>query len=176
MEVASRTSRTRPPVPAGAARNARGFFVVAAAALTLHLGGCASTGPSAAPQPAQDDAALPGRDACFWTRSVYDWTVLDASTLIVNARGPHDYFLVKLFAPVPDLPYQVRLGFESKGGDLDRFCRGNGYVISRDSMRIREPVAAVHAITELEARQLRAAGPAAQRAPSGAGNAGSPGR
>jgi hypothetical protein len=107
---------------------------------------------------------------------VDDWTVLDNSTLIVNAPGPGNHFLVKLFAPVPDLAFQTRLGFESRGGDLDRFCRDNGYVVSRDSINFREPVVAVHALTELDARQLRRASPAAPPDRGAAGSTNPPAR
>ncbi len=156
--------------------NASLSCVLVASGLVLQLAGCASRDPSNAAPRTQDDAALPGTDACFMTRTAYDWTVLDNSTLIVNAPGPHDYYLVKLFAPVPELAFQTRLGFESRGGELDRFCRDNGYVISRHSLRIREPVAAVRAITEAQARQLRNASSGTQPDPGRAGNAGPAGK
>lgn len=125
--------------------------LVLATVTALELAGCASSPP----RPAQN-ANLPGTDACFWTRDVYDWTVLDDSTLIVNAPGPGTYYLVKLFAPIPDLSFRMQLGFESKGGLLDRFCRDNGYVITRGVLRDREPVVAVQSLSRPEAMQLLA--------------------
>jgi Family of unknown function (DUF6491) len=113
------------------------------------LAGCASP-------PRTDLAALPGKDACFWTSSLSDWTVVDDSTLLVTAPLPRDTYLVKLFAPIPDLRFHERLGFQSDDGDPARFCRQNGYVIAPGPVPQRWPVVAVQALTLAEAKQLLA--------------------
>jgi hypothetical protein len=128
--------------------------------------GCASH-PQPAPK-APEPEHLPGKEACFWTNSISDWTVLDDSTLIVTAPLPKDAYLVKLFAPIPDLSFRQRLGFQSEAGEGGRFCRENGYVFELGPVPQRWPAVAVRALTPEEARQLlnRAGGPASHRAGS----------
>ena len=130
------------------------------------VAGCAShTRPESA-QPRHEPDTLPGKDACFWTSEISDWTVLDDSTLIVTAPLPKDSYLVKLFAPIPDLAFRQRLGFQSEPGDPGRFCRDNGYVLELGPVPQRWPVVAVRALTAEEAKQLLArAGGAPARPP-----------
>ena len=121
--------------------------------LGLCLVGCAS-------QPKQAAAPLPGKNACFWTSTIYDWTVINDSTILVHAPSPRDAYLVKLFYPIPGLTLdQVSLGFQGGDGEPGQFCRENGYVISPGPVREREPVIAVHALTPGEAKQLLASAP-----------------
>jgi hypothetical protein len=94
--------------------------------------------------------------------------VLDDSTLIVTAPLPKDAYLVKLFAPIPDLSWRQRLGFQSEAAEPGRFCRENGYVFELGPVPQRWPVVAVRALTPGEAKELlkRAGGPAPHRADS----------
>ena len=59
--------------------------------------------------------ALPGTPGCFWLGNIYGWNVLNDSELIVNAPGPQDAYLVKLFEPVIGLNVQFheQLGFQA---------------------------------------------------------------
>lgn len=114
----------------------------------LGLTGCAS-------QPRSDLANLPGKRACFWIRNVFDWTVLNETTLLVHSP-PSDAYLIKLFAPIPDLKFHEALGFEGGDGEPGRFCTDNGYVIVRGAVPQREPVIAVQALTPGEAQQVLA--------------------
>jgi len=129
--------------------------------LAVGLGGCAS-------QPRRELAHLPGTTGCFWTRNIFDWTVLDASTVLVHSPGPRDAYLIKLFAPIPDLRFHEVLGFEGGDGHPDQFCTDNGYVIVRGPVPQREPVVAVRVLSPLEARQLLAGAghPAPHRPPA----------
>jgi len=117
--------------------------------LGASLAGCAA-------QPRRELASLPGRDACFWTRTLFDWTVLDDSTLLVHAPTPNDAYLVKLFAPIPDLKFHDALGFQGGNGPPGQFCAQNGAVIAGGPVPEREPVIAVRALTAAQARQLLA--------------------
>jgi hypothetical protein len=99
-------------------------------------------------------ANLPGKDACFWTRTIFDWTVLDDSTILVRAPSPNAAYLIKLFAPIPGLKFHEELGFQGGDGQPGQFCRQNGYVIARGPIPDRQPVIAVQAVTAGEARQL----------------------
>ena len=102
--------------------------------LGLCLVGCAS-------QPKQAAAPLPGKNACFWTSTIYDWTVINDSTILVHAPSPRDAYLVKLFYPIPGLTLdQVSLGFQGGDGEPGQFCRENGYVISPGPVREREAI------------------------------------
>lgn len=125
--------------------------------LGLCLVGCAS-------QPRHELANLPGKNACFWTRTIFDWTVINDSTILVHAPSPRDAYLIKLFYPIPGLTLdEISLGFQGGDGEPGQFCRENGYVISPGPVREREPVIAVQAITPGEAKQLLAS--AGGRAP-----------
>ena len=123
-------------------------------ALVLCLGavlaGCAA-------QPRTPPGPLPGQDACFWKANIFSWTVLDPSTLIVQAPGPRDAYLVKLFAPIPDLAFHEALGFEAGAGEPGRFCQYNGYVLAPGILPDRQPVTAVRALTPQETKDLLAA-------------------
>jgi hypothetical protein len=118
--------------------------------LGLCLAGCAS-------QPRRDLANLPGKNACFWTRTLFDWTVVNDSTILVHAPSPRDAYLIELFYPIPGLTLdEVVLGFQGGDGEPGQFCRENGYVIVPGPVRDREPVIAVQALTPDEAKQLLA--------------------
>lgn len=86
--------------------------VLLASAATLL--GCASTpGAPHARAGAQNTAALPGKPGCFWLRD-FDgsWTVLNDQELIVHVPLQTQPYLIKLFAPVPALKFDQRLGFQ----------------------------------------------------------------
>jgi hypothetical protein len=128
----------------------RGLRYLALGLLGLGLVGCAS-------EPRHELAHLPGKNACFWTRTIFDWTVINDSTILVHAPSPRDAYLIKLFYPIPGLTLdEVALGFQGGDGEPGQFCRENGYVISPGPVREREPVIAVRAITPAEAKQLLA--------------------
>jgi hypothetical protein len=118
------------------------------------VAGCASHTRPGPVQARPEPDRLPGKEACFWTSAISDWIVLDDSTLIVTAPLPKDAYLVKLFAPVPDLSFRQRLGFQSEPGEPGRFCRENGYVFELGAVPQRWPVAAVRALTPEEAKRL----------------------
>jgi hypothetical protein len=123
---------------------------VLVALLGLALTGCAS-------QPRRDLANLPGKNACFWTRNVFDWTVLNDSTVLVHAPSPNEAFLIKLFYPIPGLQFHEVLGFEGGDGEPGQFCKENGYLIVRGPPEpARQPVVAVRALTTAEAKQVLA--------------------
>jgi hypothetical protein len=127
----------------------------------LALAGC-NAGGAAGTRPAPP---LPGTEACIMTVELYDWTVLDDSSLIVYAPGQHQPYLIKLFTPVFDLPFHETLGFEGveHNGQL---CRGD-YVIVRGEMPSRTAISAVRLLTPAQAKDLLAASkhPAAPGAP-----------
>jgi Family of unknown function (DUF6491) len=133
--------------------------LIAALAVVL-LASCASAA-------LKEQAKLPGTDACLWTRTIFDWTALDDSTLLIHAPLPQDAYLVKLFAPIPDLKFRLRLGFQGGEGTPEQFCRDSGYVVAVGPIPEREPVVAVRALTQTQARQLlaRAGNPVSRRAP-----------
>jgi len=127
-----------------------GLLAVAPGALL----GCASTqGAGHANGPTT--AALPGTPACFWLRD-FDgsWTVLNDSELIVYAPMYSQPYLIKLFAPVPNLKFDQRLGFqdvEHSGmicdGEVDNLAVPNW-------RRGRIPIVAVRKLTAPEVRGL----------------------
>jgi hypothetical protein len=127
-----------------AARLSVAFAVVAAAA-------CATSGsrshPAAAP--------LPGIDACVFISEVFNWTVVDQSTLIVYAPMPKDAYLLKLFEPVPDLNFKERVGFEDS--DHTGMLCGNGadYLVLRDDIGPRRvPIVAFRKLTPEQLKQF----------------------
>jgi hypothetical protein len=163
-------------------------WTVLAAWLVLALGALGAAGCATTAAPAQRAATpLPGTDACVFIRNVYDWDVVDPSTLIVYAPMRKDPYLVKLFEPVFDLDFRQRVGFED--GDHSGMLCGNGaaYLVVRDEIGPqRVPIVAFRKLTVEQAKQLlprgkrpaSAAGqpaasqPAAGQAPSAASEAG----
>jgi hypothetical protein len=100
-------------------------------------------------------ANLPGTETCIFTANLFDWVVLDDTTLIVYAPSRKDPYLVKLFAPVIDLDYHQTLGFEdtAHSGEL---CRGDD-LIARGSSPRRMGISAVRSLSPQQAKDLRAA-------------------
>jgi hypothetical protein len=149
-------------------------WTAAAAWLLLSLGalgaaGCASTG--AASQHAS--APLPGTDACVFLSTVYDWDVLDSSTMIVYAPLRKDPYLLKLFAPVIDLDFKERVGFEDSARTGQLCGNGLDYLVVRGDIPERMPIVAFRRLTVDQAKQLlaaskRPAGQAAANAPAAA--------
>jgi Family of unknown function (DUF6491) len=123
----------------------------AAAAALL---GCASTeGVTGAK--GQASAALPGTPGCFWLRD-FDgsWTVLNDSELIVYVPMYSQPYLIKLFAPVPNLKFDQRLGFQ----DVEHsgmICDGevDNLAVPHWGPR-RIPIVAVRKLTVPEERSL----------------------
>jgi len=127
-----------------AARLALVIATVAAAA-------CATGG--AGPHPPAPP--LPGKDACIFMSEVFDWVVIDPSTLIVYAPTRKEAYLLKLFEPEPELNFKERVGFEDS--DHDGMLCGNGgdYLVLRDDIAPRRvPIVAFRKLTSGEAGQL----------------------
>jgi hypothetical protein len=128
---------------------------LAASGLRQHR---AASHPAAAP--------LPGTDACVFIRKVYDWVVIDASTLIVYAPLRKDAYLLKLFAPVQELDFKQRVGFEDS--DHNGSCAATAAIlVVRDEIGPRRvPIVAFRKMTPEQANrpeQLRRPLPAAGR-------------
>jgi hypothetical protein len=121
--------------------------------------GCASTpgGARHAGAGALETAALPGKPGCFWLRN-FDgsWTVLNDQELIVYVPLRSQPYLIKLFAPVPDLKFDQRLGFQ----DVEHsgmICNGE-----LDNLAVPHwaphliPIVAVRRLSAVQERQLLA--------------------
>jgi hypothetical protein len=86
---------------------------------------------------------------------VFDWTVVDQSTLIVYAPMPKDAYLLKLFEPVPDLNFKERVGFEDSA-HTGMLC-GNGadYLVLWDDIGPRRvPIVAFRKLTPEQLKQF----------------------
>jgi hypothetical protein len=119
--------------------------------------GCFGIGLAAcASHPPQSLANLPGKESCFWTSTVFTWTVLDDSTLIVDAPMNTPY-LVKLLSPIPQLRFLERIGFDNGPGAIGQFCSTSGYIVARGQFGQRTPATAVRALSPQQAQQLIAA-------------------
>ena len=102
-----------------------------------------------------EKAALPGKPGCFWL-SNFDgsWTVLNDSELIVYAPFESQPYLIKLFAPVPDLKFHQRLGFDAVEG-TGSICNGTMDILVVPNWEPhRVPIVAVRALTVPEERHL----------------------
>jgi hypothetical protein len=117
--------------------------------LGMGLAACASHPPPSV-------ANLPGKESCFWTRTVFTWTVLDDSTLIVDAPMNTPY-LVKLLSPIPQLRFLERIGFDNGPSAIGQFCSTTGYIVARGQFAQRSPATAVRALSPQQAKQLIAA-------------------
>ena len=130
-----------------------------AALMALAVGALAADGCTAMrAQPAHAAAPLPGTDACVFMRNVNDWEVVDASTLIVYAPMRKDPYLLKLFEPVFDLDFKLRVGFEDSDHDGQLCGNGGDNLVIRDEVGPqRVPIVAFRKITPEQAKQLLAA-------------------
>lgn len=126
--------------------------------LAVLVMGCSTAGRPAPSTPLDNLTQvenLPGKAGCFWTSSFQgDWTVLDASTLIVRAPLPKDAYVIKLFEPVFDLDFKQGLGFEDRDHTGQICNNGNGYLLVPGWQPPRVPILAVHALTMAEQNQL----------------------
>jgi hypothetical protein len=139
---------------------ARPLCVVAIAVLIFAGGaGCATYATRTSIGNNAVAASLPGKPACFWLRNVFDWTVLNDSELIVHAPLEQNAYLVKLFEPVFDLGFYLRLGFEDVE-HTGQICNGSDdYLIVRGYTPPRIPIVAVHELTKAQQTALlRSAG------------------
>jgi hypothetical protein len=119
--------------------------------LAVLAAGCATN--AAAPNRA--DTAPPGKEACIFTATIFDWVVLDESTLIVYAPSRKDPYLVKLFAPVTGLDFRETLGFQDTAHS-GQLCRGDDLVVRGGAPR-RMGITSVRALSPQQAKELRAA-------------------
>jgi len=124
--------------------------MVALAVAAASAGGCAS---SRAPS-ARAAAPLPGTDACVFIRNIYDWDVIDPTTMIVYAPQRKDAYLLKLFAPVPDLDFKQRVGFEDSNHNGQLCGFGNDLVVHDEIGAQRTPIVAFRKLTPEQLRQL----------------------
>jgi len=134
-------------MPASTQRRAARLML---ALMALAVAGCAST---AAPS-ARAAAPLPGTDACVFISSIDDWQVIDSTTMIVYAPLRKDAYLLKLFAPVQELDFKQRVGFEDSdhNGQLCGF--GDDLVLRDEIGERRTPIVAFRKLTPDELRQL----------------------
>jgi Family of unknown function (DUF6491) len=125
------------------------------ALLTLALAAVAASG-CASSRAASERAAtpLPGTDACVFIRNIYDWQVINPTTMIVYAPLRKDAYLLKLFAPVQDLDFKERVGFEDSdhNGQLCGF--GDDLVVRDEIGARRTPIVAFRRLTPEQLRQL----------------------
>jgi len=148
-------------------RGVRGAWGRKAAAGLLTVAGVAGCASMAHAPPSEARLAnltklanLPGKPACFWKSNFQgDWTVLNDSTLIVQAPLPKDAYVIKLFEPVFDLSFKQRLGFVDRE-HTGQICNdGDDYLVVPGWQPPEVPITAVKALTTSEQNELlRAAG------------------
>ena len=116
---------------------------------------CAVGGTPAFAQPApQAPSAKPAKQ-CVYERDVNGWNSVDDTTVILSARVS-DRFLVKLFAPCPEIRHAEVIGFRNRGSDwvctddkFDLFVREPGMSVPRQC-----PVVSMTPISREEAMAL----------------------
>jgi hypothetical protein len=125
------------------------------ALLTLALTAVAASGCASSRAASQRAAtALPGTDACVFIRNINDWQVIDSTTMIVYAPLRNDAYLLKLFAPVADLDFKERVGFEDSDHN-GQLCGSGADLVVRDEIGARRtPIVAFRRLTPEQLRQL----------------------
>jgi Family of unknown function (DUF6491) len=125
----------------------------------LALGALAAAGcATSRTQPERVAAPWPGTDACVFISNVSDWDVIDATTMIVYAPLRKDAYLLKLFAPLPELNFKQRVGFEDSDHN-GQLCGNGDYLLIRDEVSSRRmPIVAFRKLTPEQAKQLLQAG------------------
>ena len=125
------------------------------ALLTLALAAASVSGCASSRAHSERAAApLPGTEACVFIRNISDWDVIDPTTMIVYAPQRKDAYLLKLFAPVPELDFKQRVGFEDSdhNGQLCGF--GDDLVVHDEIGAQRTPIVAFRKLTPEQLRQL----------------------
>jgi hypothetical protein len=138
-----------------------------AALMALALGALAAVGcATSRAQPERAAAPLPGTDACVFISNVSDWDVIDSTTMIVYAPLRKDAYLLKLFAPVPELSFKQRVGFEDSDHNGQLCGNGDDLVVRDEISSRRMPIVAFRKLTPEQTKQLMTAGksPAAKTA------------
>ena len=124
--------------------------LMAFALCALAAAGCATRRA----QPERTAAPLPGTDACVFISSVSDWVVIDSTTMVVYAPLRKDAYLLKLFAPVPELNFKQRLGFEDSDHN-GQLCGNGDDLVVRDEISVRRmPIVAFRKLTPEQVKQL----------------------
>ena len=127
---------------------------LAALRLSLAAGLLAVT---AAPSAVAQTAPAPAKPKkqCVYEREVNGWNDVDDTTVILSARVS-DRYLVKLFAPCPEIRHAEVIGFRNRGSDwvctddtFDLFVREPGMSVPRQC-----PVVSMTPITREEATAL----------------------
>jgi hypothetical protein len=72
-------------------------------------------------------------NACIFFSTLYNWQVINDSSLVVWTDGDRDAYLVTLAFPAHDLPFAVNLGFDDADGN-GLLCPYGG-----DSVLVRSP-------------------------------------
>ena len=132
---------------------------IAAAGIAALLGcattGSAPSGAAAPPQHGNQAAALPGKPGCFFLSNFQgSWEVLSNDELIVYAPLYANPYLIKLFEPIPTLPFAQRLGFrdiEHTGMICDN---ADDDVVVPNWQPHDIPIVALHQLTVQQAAQL----------------------
>ena len=138
-------------MPASSIRLAALPALVLGAVGALALAACA-TGRAL---PTRAAAPLPGTDACVFISNVSDWTVIDPTTMIVYAPLRKDAYLLKLFAPVPELNFKQRVGFEDSDHNGQLCGNGDDLVVRDEISARRMPIVA---FASLQGKAAAAAG------------------
>jgi hypothetical protein len=108
----------------------------------------------AQPAPAEPEPK-PARQ-CIYERDINGWNDVDDTTVILNARV-NDHYLVKLFAPCPEVRHAEVIGFRNRGSDwvcttdtFDLYVREPGMSFPRHC-----PAVSMTPISREEATALR---------------------
>jgi hypothetical protein len=101
----------------------------------------------------KDKPAKP-RDACVFSRTINDWTVIDNKTLAVWAPSRKTPYIVTLTRPATGIKFEQSLGFEDRNND-GQFCDyGGDALIIGGAIPDRITIASVRRVEPDEANRL----------------------
>lgn len=103
---------------------------------------------------AKKDAPAKGRDACVFSRTINDWTVIDNKTLAVWAPSRKTPYIVTLTRPATGLKFEQSLGFEDRNND-GQFCDyGGDSIIIGGTIPDRVTIASIRRVEADEVKRL----------------------
>jgi hypothetical protein len=117
------------------------------------MAACSGTGAASKPRPTVRPGEF-GTAACFYRRSVEDFTVLDQSNLIVYAPNRTNAYHIAISPPEPELGFANTIGFSSRNSEICGYA-GDALLLDVAGGRQRVSIVGVYRLDSVALAGLR---------------------